>query len=91
MTTSGSELVQLLRRIDEEYEAARLGLYGLAQGTAQHDVINAKIEHIGFVKDKLAPHIGEMAAVNVAMDMMNELAEGAEQYKNSIPAQGKRK
>ncbi len=61
MTTGESELAQLLRCIDEEYEAARLGLYGLAQGTAQHDVINAKIERIGFVKDRLVPHIGEVA------------------------------
>lgn len=81
MTTGGSEFAQLLRRIDEEYEAARLGLYGLAQGTAEHDVINAKMERIGFVKDKLIPHIGEAAAVNIAMDMMNELAENAEQCK----------
>lgn len=87
----GSELAQLLRRIDEEYEAAQLGLYGLAQGTSQHNVINAKIEHIGFVKEKLVFHIGEAAAVNIVMDMMNELAEDAEQHKNSMSAQGGRR
>jgi hypothetical protein len=42
-----SEVAQLRRRIEDEYQAAQLGLTGLASGTSRHQVINAKMENMG--------------------------------------------
>ncbi len=39
-----SNLARLLVRIEEEEQAAHQGLFGLAQGSAQHRAIIAKME-----------------------------------------------
>ena len=42
-----SEVARLLLQIREEFESARLGLSGLAEGTARHQVITTKMERMG--------------------------------------------
>ena len=39
----GSDILRLRHCLTEEYEAARRGLTGLAQGTAIHAFINARM------------------------------------------------
>jgi hypothetical protein len=53
-----SEVARLLREIDEAYEAAQRGLTGFASGTARHDFINAKEEHIALCHKELATLVG---------------------------------
>ena len=38
-----SEVAHLMARIDAAYEASLQGLQGLAQGTAQHEIINRRM------------------------------------------------
>jgi hypothetical protein len=42
-----SEVARLMRQISEANEAAYQALYGLAQGTAQHAFITARMERMG--------------------------------------------
>jgi hypothetical protein len=48
-TEHGSEVARLLQQIDQECEAARPGLSGLALGTARHDFITTRLERIVLV------------------------------------------
>ncbi len=48
-----SEVARLMRQIDQEYEAAQRGLYGLAEGTSRHDFITQKMERIGAMNMRL--------------------------------------
>ncbi len=44
MDTFFSEIASLRERLALEEQSARLGLYGLASGTARHDFIIARME-----------------------------------------------
>lgn len=62
-----SEVARLLREIDEAYQAAQWGLTGLASGTARHDFINAREEHVALCHKALTTLIGpEQATAMVA-------------------------
>lgn len=62
-----SEVARLLREIDEAYQAAQRGLTGLASGTARHDFINVKEEHIALCHKELTTLVGpDQATVLVA-------------------------
>ena len=63
-----SEVAQLLRQIDREYEAAQRGLTGLAYGTAQHDFINARMERVAICHEQLATQVGEEEATRLIYD-----------------------
>ncbi len=65
-----SELAQLLEQIDMQHEAAYLALRGLASGTAQHEIINAKMERWGLIQEKLTPIVGKEAAIKIVLDVM---------------------
>jgi hypothetical protein len=58
MQPGKSEVAALLARIDAEYEASQRGLSGLASGTAQHQIITAKMERIGQLFDQLGAAAG---------------------------------
>ncbi|HLJ35010.1 MAG TPA: hypothetical protein VKU38_15250 [Ktedonobacteraceae bacterium] len=68
---SQSEVARIRQQIEMEQQAAWLGLYGLAQGTAKHEFINAKMERIWELRDTLVPLVGE----NEASRMMCESCE----------------
>ena len=58
---NNSEVARLLRQISEQYEAATLGLSGLAEGTSRHQVITAKLERIGELHEELRAQVGDEA------------------------------
>ena len=58
-----SEVARLREQIQAEYLAAQQGLSGLASGTARHDFITARTEHIGVLHEKLAEIVGPDEAI----------------------------
>jgi hypothetical protein len=62
-----SEVARLLHTIRRDYEAAELGLSGLAQGTARHQFIDAKMERVHQTHEQLQALVGpEEATVLIA-------------------------
>jgi hypothetical protein len=71
-----SEVARLLTEIQEEYNSARLGLSGLAQGTSQHLFITRRMENIGKLHQNLGALVG---GEDEAMAMICEhLVEGSD-------------
>jgi hypothetical protein len=60
---STSEIAQILHQIDQEYQASKRGLEGLASGTARHDFIQRKTEAIGQCHEHLSKLIGPEQAI----------------------------
>jgi hypothetical protein len=70
---NNSEVARLVAQICTEYEAAQRGMYGLREGTARHQFINAKMERIGTLKNELAEHIGDAAeAMSIIVRALSE-------------------
>jgi hypothetical protein len=72
--THQSEVAILLSQIDAEYDSAWTALYGLSSGSARHDFISARMEHIQSVSQHLIDRIGQEAALPLivaAMDRLN--------------------
>lgn len=61
-TNNGSEVAQLRQQIDEEYDAAHRGLYGLTSGVARHAFIHARMERISTYHRQLVHLVGENVA-----------------------------
>jgi len=61
-----SEVARLLAQINSEYEAARQGLSGLAQGTSQHLFMTRRMEQIAELHTQLRNLVGDeaMALIN---------------------------
>jgi len=70
----GSEVARLLQQIREEYESARLGLSGLAQGTSQHKFITTKMEHIGQWHEQLIALVGD-SAMELVVQQLSDLPD----------------
>ncbi len=62
---SKSEVARVMRQIELEYQAAQLGLYGLAYGTAKHEFITNKMEQMGKLHEKLQTLVGPEQAVQL--------------------------
>jgi len=58
-----SEVTQLLRQIEQEYQASKRGLEGLTSGTARHDFIQKRAENIGQCHEQLTELIGPEQAI----------------------------
>ncbi len=58
---NNSAVARLLQLIGEQYESAKLGLSGLAEGTTKHEVITAKMERIAALHEELRSHVGDEA------------------------------
>ena len=56
-----SDVARILAQICAEYEASNNGLYGLAQGTARHAFITARLENMGKLHEQLQELVGEQA------------------------------
>ena len=54
-----SEVARLLAQIDSEYEAARQGLSGLAQGSSQHRFITKRMEKLAELHFQLRDLVGD--------------------------------
>jgi len=60
-----TELRQLLRKIEEEYEAAYSGMYAFSSGTSRHEFMNAKMENVGRYGVELTKLVGEEEAARL--------------------------
>jgi hypothetical protein len=73
-----SEVARLLTQISSEYEAARQGLSGLAQGTSQHRFITQRMEHIAELHSQLRNLVGDEAMALMSL----KLEQSPEEKKN---------
>jgi hypothetical protein len=60
-----SEVARIREQIQAEYQAAQQGLSGLASGTARHDFITARTEHLGILHERLAELVGPDEAIAI--------------------------
>lgn len=63
ISNNTSDVAKILWQIEQEYQASKQGLEGLASGTARHDFINAKTENIGKHHEQLAELVGPEQAI----------------------------
>jgi site-specific recombinase len=66
---SESEVARLRKRLEQEYEAARWGLSGLAAGAAQHRFITARLRNMERCHKRLAQLVGEEQATEIALEV----------------------
>ncbi len=69
-TENYSAVARLRQQIEQEYEAARQGLTGLAQGISQHAFITARMERMGVYHVQLADLIGEQEAARMVYEIL---------------------
>ena len=67
-----SEVARLRQLIAAEYEAAVRGLSGLAQGTAKHAFIDARMNRVWHYSEQLATHVGEAEATRQLCELYVE-------------------
>jgi hypothetical protein len=65
-----SEVTLLRQQIRAEYEAAQLGLYGLAEGTARHAFITRKMENMAGCCARLKQLVGENEAAKILVETL---------------------
>lgn len=70
-----SEVARLRERIECEMEAMRLGLTGLALGTARHRFIHARLRRVDDYYGQLATAVGEEAADETLCQVYNAVME----------------
>jgi hypothetical protein len=87
-----SELAQVLRQIELEYQAAYMGLHGPSAGSAQHDFIQAKMQRIHERYEVMARLIGPEAA-NEHLCRINDASydryAGKDDYQGTRPYTGR--
>jgi hypothetical protein len=83
MHQNKSEIARILEQIDQEYQASKIGLQGLASGSTRHDFIQAKSEHIGKCHEQLVELIGAEEAISI---IANTIWSSADQGKPSEPS-----
>lgn len=62
-TQQKSEVALILAQIQAEYESGVRGLTGAASGTARHEFITARMEHLGQLHHELQGLVGEQHAI----------------------------
>lgn len=74
---SQSDVARILKQIEQEYQASKQGLEGLASGTARHDFITKKTEAIGKHHEHLAQLVGpEQAIAMIATTIWTQTDQG---------------
>lgn len=68
----GSEVARLRQRIQLEYEAAQRGLYGTAQGIAQHAFITQRLENMAEYHRTLKQLLGEREANKILAEVLEQ-------------------
>lgn len=68
-----SEVAQLLQRIEQEYQAARDGMSGLASGTAKHDFIVHKMKRINACYQELSGLVGTQEAMKLIVETIERM------------------
>jgi hypothetical protein len=75
-----SDVARILKQIEQEYQASKQGLEGLASGTARHDFITTKTENIGKHHERLAQLVGpEQAIAMIATTIWTPTDQGVTQ------------
>jgi len=77
-----SEVARLRAQIQNEWDAARLGMTGFSQGSAKHETITTHMERMGRLHEQLKP-IDEQAdeyLIEVMESGSDELARVAAEY-----------
>jgi hypothetical protein len=70
----GSEVARLLAQIRAEYEAAHLGLGGLAYGTGTHAFITQKMDNMGKLHEELKAIVGE-SAMDLVVEQLRDVPD----------------
>jgi hypothetical protein len=71
-----SEIARIRQQIADEYQAAQLGLYGLAAGTSRHQFITARMERMGEAFTRLTELVGSpQQAMQVVVETLANLPE----------------
>jgi hypothetical protein len=70
-----SEVTRLLAQIRAEYEAAQLGLSGLASGTSRHEFVTKKMEQMGKLHEKLKTLVGETPAIALVAEQLSACSQ----------------
>jgi hypothetical protein len=65
LSNTTSDVARILWQIQQEYQASKGGLEGLASGIARHDFISARTETIGKCHEKLVELIGSEQAISI--------------------------
>ena len=79
--TCKSEIACLLEQIKQQQEAAERGLSGLAQGTARHKFISAKMERIGQIHEELQRLVGPEQATELVTETLQAHASRGKRRK----------
>jgi hypothetical protein len=76
---SESEVARLRQRIAEEYQAAQMGLTGLASGVSKHAFITARMERMGQSFEQLSELVGSrQEAMKEVVEALEETPEQAD-------------
>lgn len=68
--TCKSEVARQLEQIKRQYEAAERGLSGLAQGSARHAFITAKMTRMGQIHKELQRLVGPEQAIRLVAETL---------------------
>jgi hypothetical protein len=68
-----SEVARIKEEITTAYASAKLGLSGLAFGTARHDFILARQERIAVLHEDLQQVVGEQEAIQVVVEALDQV------------------
>ncbi len=82
--TCKSEVAWQLQQIKLQYEAAQMGLYGLARGTARHAFIAAKMKSMGQIHQELQRLVGPDKAIQLVAETLQASA-GSEDDQETRP------
>jgi hypothetical protein len=81
-----SEVARLRYRIDQEYRAAELALYGFAAGVSRHDFINAKMDRVGECRKELAQFVGDLEATRICVEVMSGIEPASSTTATGTPS-----
>lgn len=70
-----SEVAQLCKQIELEFDAMQRGMTGVALGNASHTFIRTRMARIGACQQKLANHVGKTAANHIIGDLYTKTME----------------
>ena len=67
-----SEIARLCQQLESEYEAMKRGLNDLAQGTAIHSFISARMARVESYHGELVKQVGEYEATQIVCELYNK-------------------
>jgi hypothetical protein len=70
-----SEVAQLRKQLEQEYEAMLRGMHALAAGTARHDFIRERMDNVSNYQARLAKVVGDVDAALIVGSTYYQIAE----------------